>query len=192
MTARGLLAGACLALALAAQARAAQTAERAIDPAHSKAAFSVQHIWVERVTGTVPIVAGTVVLNGGSLVPVSVSATLDPAGLNTGEPDRDAALRSADWFDAAKDPQWTFASTSVAATGPQSFTLDGMLTIHGVAKPEELHVTIGGTPAAPVYHATGTIDRKAFGMSVTRLDPVIGNPVEIVLDVALKPVVPRD
>jgi polyisoprenoid-binding protein YceI len=146
----------------------------------------VSHIFVEHATGTVPIVSGSVVLQGDSPVPVSVSAVLDPAQVKTDESDRDAALRSPDWFDTAKFPQWIFASTRIEATGDASFTMDGLLTVHGVAQLEQLSVTIGGTPDRPVYHAVGKIDRHGFGMSTTRLDPVIGNPVDVTLDVVLK------
>ena len=64
--------------------------------------------------------------------------------------------------------------------------MDGLLTIHGVARNEHLDVTVAGTPAHPSYRATGTIDRHAFGMPVTRLDPVIGGSVDVILDVTLK------
>jgi polyisoprenoid-binding protein YceI len=159
---------------------------RPIDVARSSAKFSVEHVWVERVTGTVPIESGTVTLDLNSLVPTSVTATLNCADLKTDDPDRDAALRSPDFFDADRFATWTFTSTKIVPTGAASFGMDGMLTIHGVTQPEHLDVTVSGTPQAPAYHAAGKIDRKAFGMKVTRLDPVIGNPVDVTLDVTLK------
>jgi polyisoprenoid-binding protein YceI len=159
---------------------------REIDPAASKATFSVQHVYVEHVTGTVPIVRGSVTLAPDSAIPQSVSAVLDPSKIKTGEDDRDGVLQTADWFDVKQYPTWTFASTKITPTSAGAFTMEGLLTIHGVSRPEHLDVTIGGTPAHPVYRATGTIDRHAFGMTVTRLDPVIGNPVEITIDASLK------
>ena len=170
-----------------APARAAQTVERAIDAAQSKAAFSVRHVFVERVTGTLAIESGSVTLTANSPIPVAVTAVLDPATIKTEESDRDSALRSADWFDVAKYPQWTFASTKITGVGNAGFTMDGLLTIHGVTQPEELHVTIGGTADRPTYHAVGSVDRHAFGMKIVPLDPAIGNPVEVTLDVVLKP-----
>ena len=157
-----------------------------IDAAASHAQFAVQHIYVEHVVGTVPIVSGEVALEGSSLVPVSVTAVLDPTKIKTGEDDRDGALQSPDWFDTQKFPRWTFASTKIVATGPSAFGMDGLLTVHGVAQNVHLTVTIGGTPDRPTYHATGQIDRHLFGMSTTRLDPVIGNPVDVTLDIRLK------
>lgn len=159
---------------------------RPIDASHSSATFSVQHIYVERVTGTVPIVDGTVTYDAKTLMPVKVTATLDASKLHTGDDDRDGALQSPDWFDAKKYPTWSFTSTSVTPDGPSSCTIEGMLTMHGVTQPERLDVTIAGTPDRPEYRAVGKIDRKTFGMSVTRLDPAIGNPVDVTLDVTLK------
>ncbi len=159
---------------------------RPIDVSRSSAHFSVEHIWVDRVTGSVPIENGRVTLEPGSPFPLSVSATLSCAGLKTDDPDRDASLRSSDFFDAARFPTWTFASTRIVPTGAQSFEMDGLLTIHGAAQPERLDVTVTGAPQQPAYHAIGKIDRTVFGMQKTRLDPVIGNPVDITLDVTLQ------
>jgi polyisoprenoid-binding protein YceI len=58
--------------------------------------------------------------------------------------------------------------------------------MHGVGNLEQFAVTIGGTNADPTYHATASIDRHAFGMKGTRLDPVIGNTADVTLDIALK------
>jgi polyisoprenoid-binding protein YceI len=154
----------------------------AIDPVHSKAEFSVQHIFVERVTGTVPIVSGTIDLPPNSLVPTSVSAVLDPKKFHSDEPDRDAAMQAPDWFDTPVYPTWTFTSTKITPA-PKGFTMDGTLTIRGVAQPEHLTVVATGDPSHPHYVATGEVDRKTFGMIPTRLDPVIGNPVDVTLDI---------
>jgi polyisoprenoid-binding protein YceI len=161
-------------------------ASRAIDAAKSSAQFSVAHIWVERVTGTVPILSGGVSLEPGSLIPVSATAVLDATHILTGEPDRDRSLESPDFFDAGEFPQWTFTSTRIVPKGPDSFEMDGDLTIHGVTQPERLDVTVAGDPARPEYRAKAQIDRQAFGMIRTRLDPTIGNTVEITLDIVLK------
>jgi len=159
---------------------------RAIDTAHSTATFSVAHVWVEHVTGTIPIRSGSVTLSPGSAMPAAVTAVLDAAKVATDEPDRDAALRSPDFFDVATFPTWTFTSTKVTPRGTNAADVDGDLTIHGVTQPERLVVSITGTPDRPHYHATGTIDRQAFGMTKTRLDPVIGNAVGIQLDIVLQ------
>jgi polyisoprenoid-binding protein YceI len=161
-------------------------APRAIDPARSRAAFSVQHIWVERVTGSVPIVSGSVRLAAGSNIPASADAVLDATRIATGEPDRDRSLESPDFFDSQRYPQWRFTSLRIVPHGNDSFEMDGDLTIHGMTQRERLRVTIGGTAGDPVYHATAQLNRHAFGMATTRLDPVIGDTVDVTLDIALK------
>ncbi len=159
---------------------------RAIDLAHSRAQFSVSHIWVEHVTGTIPIVDGSVTLAPGSLVPTAATATFDPAKVSTGEPDRDRSLSSPDFFDTQKYPRWTFASTSIVSKGSDTFEMDGNLTIHGITRPVRLDGGVLGTAAHPEYRATGQIDRHQFGMAVTRLDPTIGATVDLTIDVTLK------
>ena len=157
-----------------------------IDASKSVAHFSVTHLWVESVTGTVPVVRGSVTLNPGSAIPTSATAVLDATKILTDTPDRDAALRSPDFFDTQQYPEWTFTSTKIVAHGERAFSMDGMLTIHGVTQPEHLDVTLGGDPNHPAYHAVGKIDRHAFGMKVTRLDPTIGGTADVTLDVILQ------
>lgn len=159
---------------------------RAIDVPRSEARFSVAHIWVDHVSGTIPIVSGTVTLPPGSLIPTSATAVLDATRISTGEPDRDKSLESSDFFDAGRFPHWTFTSTAIVAKDSRSFEMDGDLTMHGVTQREVLNVTASGTPDNPRYRATGQVDRHAFGMSVTRLDPTIGGMVDVTLEVTLK------
>ncbi|HLY03833.1 MAG TPA: YceI family protein [Candidatus Cybelea sp.] len=173
-------------LALVCALLGAAPGPRAIDAAKSSAQFSVAHIWVERVTGTLPILSGDVSLEPGAVIPTSAVAVLDATHITTGEPDRDRSLESPDFFDAAKFPRWTFASTRVVPTGPAAFEMDGDITIHGVTQPEKLDVTVTGDPEHPEYRAKTQIDRHAFGMARTRLDPTIGSSVEITLDIVLK------
>jgi polyisoprenoid-binding protein YceI len=162
------------------------TDKRSIDAEKSRAQFSITHIFVDHVTGTVPIVNGSVNLIKESSIPVSAAAVLDASRLNTGDRDRDASLQSSDYFDVKKFPTWTFSSTKIVPSGPAAFEMDGMLTVHGVAQLEHLAVAVGGDASHPIYHAVGHIDRRAFGMKGTRLDPVIGNVADVTLDIILK------
>jgi polyisoprenoid-binding protein YceI len=69
--------------------------------------------------------------------------------------------------------------------GPSSFTVDGLLTIHGVTQPEQLAVTIRTAGGHPEYLATVRIDRHAFGMKIVPLNPVIGNTADVTVDAIL-------
>lgn len=164
---------------------AESTVHRAIDPAASKAQFTVTHVFVEHVTGTVAIRSGSIDLGGSSVIPTAVAAVLDPASVDTGDHDRDADLRSPDFFEVAKYPAWTFTSTKIVPQSATAFSMEGLLTVHGVTQPERLDVTVSGTPAAPHYHAVTHIDRHAFGMAITRLDGAIGTDVTVTLDIQL-------
>ena len=177
---------ACASILTSSVAVAETATQRGIDVANSKAQFNVSHIFVEHVTGTIPIQSGFVTLAAGSLVPISATAVLDASKVATDEPDRDSSLRSDDFFDVAKFPTWTFVSTKITPHGTNAFDMDGNLTVHGVTQPEHLTVTISGDAEHPKYHATGQIDRHAFGMRVTTLDPTIGGNADITLDVTLK------
>jgi polyisoprenoid-binding protein YceI len=166
---------------------AATVATLVADPVKSKVQFVVQHVFVERVVGTVPIRSATITLEPGSPIPASVTAELDASKVATGEPDRDASLTSADFFDVRRFPTWTFVSTKITPRGAGAFGMDGTLTVHGVSAPEHLDVTVRGDPANPTYHAVGKLARRDFKMAVTRLDPVIGTSIELTLDVVCKP-----
>jgi polyisoprenoid-binding protein YceI len=157
-----------------------------IDVAHSTATFSTNHFFVSRVTGTMPIERAEIVLPADSTVPASAKATLNPAGLNTGDADRDKDLRSDHFFDIATYPTITFASTSIIRTDATHFTMNGNLTIHGVTHPVSLAATFVGTSGSGsaqrlTYQATTTIDRTQWGMLYGK--PVVGTSIAITLHV---------
>jgi len=140
-----------------------------IDPTHSEAAFSVRHAGISKVRGSVAITTGTIVV-GEDLTATSVTATLDPTSITTGDANRDGHLKSADFFDVEAFGQWTFASTSVAPHG-DDHVVTGDLTIHGVTKSVELVTEFNGTAVDPYgnlragFTATTTISRKDFGIT---------------------------
>jgi polyisoprenoid-binding protein YceI len=186
--AAAIIATACFAAAITqgSVSNADSAQQRSIDAAKSKAQFSITHVFVEHVTGTVPLVSGSLVLRADSPIPISATALLDAGKLATGDRDQTDSLRSSDFFDTQRYPTWTFTSTQVVPHGAAAFGMDGTLTIHGVTQPEHLEVTIQGDAAHPLYHAVAQIDRHAFGMAVTRLDAAIGGIADVTLDIALK------
>jgi polyisoprenoid-binding protein YceI len=184
---RPLLAAAFVA-ALAAPALAA---DYAIDPNHTQATFTVTHLAISRVSGKVPVTAGTVSVGANGL-PSAISVTFSAKDIDTQSTDRDRDLRSGDWFETDKFPTMTFVAKSVSGT-PQAFTLQGDLTMHGVTKPVTLsakeigrmtdarnHTHIG-------YTATGTLDRREWGLNWGRTTPggalIAGNDVTLDVNV---------
>ncbi len=171
---------------LSSSAGADTSQKHAIDISQSHATFSVTHLYLTHVTGNVPILSGMIILSPGSAAPTSVTATLDPTRINSGNGDRDGDLQGPDWFDTKRFPTWSFVSASVSSASAGSFIITGALTVHGVAQPVSLNVTTMGGAAHLTYHAIGHIDRHAFGMRVTPTDGVIGSDVEMTLEVKLK------
>lgn len=175
-----------VALALSPLSAAASGTERSIDVSASKVGFSISHVFVERVTGTVPIASGKASFAGDSPIPESVTLTLDATKVSTGDPDQTGCIQSPDYFDVKKFPTWTFTSTKITPHGVAAFSIDGALTMHGMTQPEHFDVTIQNASGHQVYHAVGQIDRHLFGMKGSRLDPAIGGIAAVTMDVVLR------
>lgn len=142
-----------------------------LDPAHTQANFSVRHMMVATVRGSFDKVSGTLEFDPQNPANSRVEATIEAASINTGLADRDAHLRSADFFDVENYPTITFKSTSVKPTGDNTADVTGDLTIRGVTRPVTLKVEFlgetigmsGGTHAG--FEARGKINREDFGLT---------------------------
>ena len=167
-----------------------------IDSSHSSAQFAIKHVMVSTVRGEFQKVCGTVVLDEKNLKASKIEATIDASTINTREPKRDAHLKSADFFDVAKFPNITFASTSVKAAGKDKFKVAGNLTMHGVTKPVVLDVESPSTEVKDPYGnvkrgavATTKLSRKDFGLNWNAAleagGVVVGDEVKITIDLEL-------
>jgi len=140
----------------------------AIDPVHSEVGFSVRHMMVSKVRGKFGTFAGEIV-TGSSPLDSGVTATIDLASIDTGNPDRDTHIRSADFFDVDANKTMTYRSTGVRAEG-DDYVMDGDLTLKGVTRQVSLRLEVGGfgpdayggTRAG--FTATGEIRRSDFGV----------------------------
>jgi polyisoprenoid-binding protein YceI len=150
----------------------------AIDPVHSEVSFTVRHMMVSKVRGRFDTFEGTIV-TGATPLDSTVSATVDLTSINTGQEQRDAHIRSADFFEVEKHPKMTFASTGVRQDGGD-FLLDGDLTLKGVTKPVTFKLEVsgfgpdayGGTRVG--FSATTEINRSEFGVNFN--GPIPGVP----------------
>jgi len=111
-----------------------------IDPSHSTAGFKVRHLMVTNVRGEFSGVTGTVVFDPANPANSKVEATIDATTLNTRDEQRDAHLKSADFFDVEKYPTITFVSKKVEALGGAEYRVTGDLTLHGVTRKVTLDV----------------------------------------------------
>jgi polyisoprenoid-binding protein YceI len=165
-----------------------------IDPVHSVAEFRVKHMMISNVKGHFSKVSGTLSLDEANLANSRVEATIDAASIETRDPQRDAHLKSPDFFDVEKFPTLSFKSTRVSRSGEGELAVEGDLTIHGVTRKATFNVE-GPTPAAKdpwgntrvALSATTKINRKDFGLTWnTALETggiLVGEEVAITLDV---------
>jgi polyisoprenoid-binding protein YceI len=151
-------------------ATAATVRSFVIDKTHSEATFQVRHL-VTKVRGRFTDLTGTIVYDAPQPERSSVSFALVAASIDTGTPDRDAHLRSEDFFHVEKFPAITFASTRVTKKDAEHYDVAGTLTIRDVAKPLTLPVTFLGAAKDPWgndrlgFETEITINRKDFGLN---------------------------
>jgi polyisoprenoid-binding protein YceI len=162
-----------------------------IDPAHSSVGFSVRHMMVSKVRGWFREFSGEIVA-ADDPTKSTVTATIQVGSIDTRQDQRDAHIRSADFFDAERFPQMTFHSTDVRADGSVWF-VDGGLTIKGVTRAVTLALELngfgpdayGGTRAG--FTATTEINRNDFGVDIKLpMDGggvVVGDRVRIELEI---------
>jgi polyisoprenoid-binding protein YceI len=141
-----------------------------LDPAHSQVEFAVKHMMVTTVRGQFRKFTAEVDFDEAHPEKSSVVAHIDTSSIDTGQEARDAHLRSADFFDAEKNPEITFRSTRIETSG-DGYKILGDLTIHGETKPVTLDAEIGGVVPnlqggrRAAFGATTKISRKAWGLS---------------------------
>lgn len=165
-----------------------------VDPAHSSVEFVVRHLGLTKVRGRFTRFDATLDV-GPDLDRTTLAATIDLASVDTSNPDRDAHLRSTDFFDTDRHPTMTFAATTIAADG-EDYVVDGELTLNGVTRPVRLDVEFAGREVYPMdqkshagFSATTTISRKDYGVDFdvpVGVDRVaIGDKVKVELEIQL-------
>jgi polyisoprenoid-binding protein YceI len=140
-----------------------------LDPENSSASFVCTHVR-SKVRGMLPQPSGTVMLDEDVPANSRINASIDVNLISTGVEERDSHLKSPDFFDAAKHPVITFVSTSVSRSSATSYSMTGMLTMHGVSKPVTLAVTL----SPPFDHAGGIRRGAEATASINRRDFDIG------------------
>lgn len=165
----------------------------AVDPAHSRVDFSVKHMGIANVRGTFKEFQGTLDMRL-ELSECRARGSVVVASIDTGEADRDAHLRSADFFDVERFPEITFESTRVEAIDEESSRVHGDLTMHGITRQIRLDVLIQGVDTDPWgnlragLEVMGTLSRSDFDMKFNQVlgsgNVMVGDKVKIALDIS--------
>lgn len=164
-----------------------------IDPVHSTAQFKVKHMMISNVKGEFTAVTGKLDINGEDITKSHVEASIDVATINTRDAQRDAHLKSADFFDVDKFPALSFKSTRIARKDDE-LEVAGDLTIHGVTRNVVFEVEGPSMPTKDPWgnlrvglSATTRINRKDFGLTWNAAletgGILVGDDVTLTLDV---------
>lgn len=171
------------------------------EPGHTEAEFRARHMMVTWVRGLFKDIHGQLELDWDRCLEGTFQGEINAAGIWTGEPARDAHLRSSDFFDVENHPRITFAGRFTERTGSTTFKGEVELTIRGVTRTVPLDVQYLGEWKTPFwvgeenkgdlcrvgFAATARIDRHEFGVSWQDQIPgggvVVSNEIELDLDV---------
>ena len=162
-----------------------------IDPEHSSLRFSLRHIVISEIKGQFRKWGGTITLDSHEVMKSSVQVWVDLASVDTDEAERDAQIRSAEFFDVAHFPQANFSSTGFRAPERGNPIITGVLSLHGFREGVELEVinpgqSMNDQPGVDrmSYEIKARLDRRRFGLRWNQdLDVggvVVGDQIEIV------------
>ena len=165
----------------------------ALDPTHSEVQFKIKHLVISTVSGSFNSFQGTMQSAGDdSFEDAQLEFSLDVDSISTNQEQRDAHLKSEEFFDATTFPNIKFASTSFVKAG-DGFKVTGDLTMKGVTKPVTLEAEYGGSAVdfygnhKAGFEVTGKINRKEFGLTwgaVTEAGSIVlGDDVKLVANV---------
>ncbi|HET9733448.1 MAG TPA: YceI family protein [Acidimicrobiales bacterium] len=147
------------------------TGNYTVDPSHSRIGFVARHAMVTKVRGSFNEFEGTGYFDAANPANSSLQLTIKAASIDTRNADRDAHLRSNDFFDMETYPEITFASTGVEQTGDNEYRVTGDLTIKGVTRPVTVDFEYTGSAVDPYgnqrvgFEGTTTVNRKDWGVN---------------------------
>lgn len=158
-----------------------------IDTAHSEIAFKVKHMMISTVTGYFEDFNATVETDNDGFINADFNFEAKTGSINTKNSDRDAHLKSDDFFNAEKYPELTFKSKSFDGS-----TLTGDLTIRDITKEIELDVDFNGIAVDPYgqtkagFEVKGNINRKDFNLTWSAVTEagsiVVSDNVKLIID----------
>lgn len=142
-----------------------------VDLAHSSIEFSVRHLMIAKVKGSFEKFDADVQLDTDDLPTATATFTIEAASINTRNAERDAHLRSADFFETDTFGSVSFVTTNFVKTGANTYDVTGNLTIRGVTRPETFALVFEGVAkdfsgnVKAGFSGTGKISRTDYGLN---------------------------
>jgi len=147
------------------------TGDYSLDVAHTRIGFTARHAMVTSVRGAFEEFEGTAHLDAADPTKSSATVTMKVASISTGQEQRDAHLKSPDFFDVETYPEITFVSTAAEQVDDDTYRLTGNLTVKDVTKPISVDFTFNGSAKDPYgnlragFEGRTTLNRKDFGLT---------------------------
>lgn len=141
-----------------------------IDPSHSEVSFKVRHLMISNVRGNFTKFSATATTEDDNFETAKITFEAEAASVTTHSEQRDAHIKSPDFFDTEKYPSVKFESTKMEKTGDKKYTLHGNLTINATTKPVHFNVELQGLGKDPWgqtkagFEISGKINRTDFGL----------------------------
>jgi polyisoprenoid-binding protein YceI len=164
-----------------------------VDPKHSEVGFAVKHMGIATVRGEFTEFEGTLEI-GEDLSTAKAYGTVKVESVDTSEPQRDAHLRSPDFFDGEQYPELSFESTRIEALDEEEYRITGNLTVHGVTNEVVLHADFQGTDVDPWgnqrvgLEITGQLSRGDYDMKFNQAlgsgNMLVSDKVKLALDIS--------
>lgn len=164
-----------------------------VDAVHSSVDFSIRHLMVTNVKGSFHEFSANIEADANDLTDASIEFVIQLDSIDTRNADRDAHLKTADFFDTAQFPNMTFQSTGISKIGDGEYNVTGNVTLHGVTKSETFAVTFEGVAKDPWgnekagFSAVGSLKRADYGLTYNAAletgGVMLGDQVKFTLDI---------
>lgn len=164
-----------------------------VDTAHSSLDFTVKHMMIAKVKGTFEKFEANIIADAHDMTSAEIAISMDLDSVNTRNSDRDAHLRSADFFDIEKFPTLAFKATAITKTDDGEYSIVGDVTLHGVTRSEKFAATFEGSGKDPWgnekigFSAIGSLKRSDYGLTYNAAletgGVLVGDEVKISIEI---------
>ncbi len=177
----------------------AESARYELDPEHLTIAFLVEHIGYAKTLGAFRSASGDYTFDEATGTLSAVRVVVATNSVDTHHEARDRHLTSRDFLNSGTHPTMTFTAESARRTGERTFIVAGELELLGVRRPLTLEATVNKTAPYPIGARTevmgvslrGTLERSAFGMTYGLADGLVGDNVELLIELEARRTSPR-